>query len=74
VGPGYASARRCCFDAFARVLAAAENIGCFGVVVDAKREAAEQFYHKYDFTTVDESRWPRKMFIAMATVRQMFDT
>jgi hypothetical protein len=61
------------FDALARVMAAAENVGCFGVVVDAKHEAAEQFYRKYDFVTVDESRWPRKMFVAMATVRQMFD-
>jgi len=61
------------FDAFVRVVAAAENVGCFGVVVDAKNESAEAFYRKYDFTTVDETQWPRKMFIAMGTVRRMFD-
>ncbi len=60
-------------DAFARVLAAAENVGCFGVVVDAKHEAAERFYRRYDFSTVDETAWPRKMFIAMVTVREMFE-
>ena len=60
------------FDAFARVLAAADNVGCFGVVVDAKNESAELFYRKYDFVTVDESRWPRKMFVAIRTVREMF--
>jgi hypothetical protein len=59
-------------DAFVRVLAAAENVGCFGVVVDAKHETAEGFYRRYDFATVDESRWPRKMFVAMGTVREMF--
>lgn len=61
------------FDAFARVMAAAENVGCFGVVVDALDETAERFYRKYDFTTVDETRWPRKMFVAMGTVRGMFE-
>jgi len=61
------------FDAFARVLAAAENVGCFGVVVDAKNEASESFFQKYDFITVDESRWPRKMFVPLATVRRMFE-
>lgn len=60
------------FDAFARVMAAAENVGCFGVVVDAKNETAEGFYRKYDFITVEESRWPRKMFISIGTVREMF--
>jgi len=61
------------FDAFARVLVAAENVGCFGVVVDAKHEAAERFYRKYDFVTLDETSWPRKMFVAIATVRGMFE-
>ena len=60
------------FDAFVRVLAAAENVGCFGVVVDAKNASAEAFYRQYDFTTVDDSRWPRKMFIALGTVHRMF--
>jgi hypothetical protein len=59
-------------DAFARVLSAAGTVGCFGVVVDAKNEGAEGFYRKYDFTTVDDSRWPRKMFVALGTVRAMF--
>lgn len=60
-------------DAFSRILIAADNLGCFGVVVDAKNETAEGFYRRYDFTTLDESGWPRKMFVAMDTVRLMFD-
>ncbi len=61
------------FDAFARVLAAADNVGCFGVVVDAKNERGRAVDRKYDFVTVDDGRWPRKkMFVAIRTVREMF--
>ncbi|HXJ19896.1 MAG TPA: hypothetical protein VMT03_06640 [Polyangia bacterium] len=55
------------------MLAAGENVGCFGVVVDAKNEASESFFQKYDFVTIDDSHWPRKMFVALATVRRIFD-
>jgi hypothetical protein len=47
-------------DALQRVVDAAEIIGCLGVIVDAKDEAAEAFYEKYDFVTVDAASWPRR--------------
>lgn len=56
-------------DALLRVVAAAEIIGCLGVVVDAKDEDAERFYEKYDFITVDGRSWPRRMFLPINVAR-----
>lgn len=56
-------------DALDRVAAVAENIGCVGVLVDAKDESVERFYARYDFVTVDDTAWPRRMFVAIGTVR-----
>lgn len=61
--------QRLLVDALSRILGLSEDIGCSGVVVDAKNEAAERFYLKHSFATVDATAWPRRMFIAMATVR-----
>jgi hypothetical protein len=60
-------------DAFARIAAVSDVVGCIGVITDAKNEAAESFYTKYDFITVEETRWPRKMFLPMTTLRAVFD-
>lgn len=62
------------FDAFERVidLVDAENsVGCFGVIVDAKDEQAEQFYAKYDFITVsvDGETGARKMLLPVKDLR-----
>lgn len=48
-------------DAIVQILRSAETVGCMGVVVDALDDAAESFYRKYQFVTVEDSRWPRKM-------------
>jgi GNAT superfamily N-acetyltransferase len=59
-------------DALRRVVDVAEHIGCVGLIVDAKDEAAESFYAKYDLAAVEQAAWPRRMFLAIATARQVF--
>jgi GNAT superfamily N-acetyltransferase len=56
-------------DALDRVLAISDPIGCLGIVVDAKDEDAERFYLKYAFTTVEETAFPRRMFLPLASIR-----
>lgn len=59
-------------DAIVRILRSAETIGCVGVAVDALDDAAESFYRKYQFVTVDDSKWPRKMFLPLRTALNLF--
>jgi len=47
------------YDALGRIDAAADSIGCFGVLVDAKGERAAAFYAKYGFAALDDQHWPR---------------
>lgn len=56
-------------DALRRVVAAAEIVGCFGVTVDAKDDAAERFYARYDFVTIAAARWPHRMFLPIDVLR-----
>ena len=56
-------------DAMERVVDAAELVGCVGMIVDAKDESAEAFYAKYDLASLEIGSWPRRMFIALATMR-----
>src|SRR5207244_67632 len=56
-------------DAFSRILHAATEIGCIGVIVDAKDDDAERFYAKYDFTALSSGPHPRRMYIPIATVQ-----
>jgi hypothetical protein len=56
-------------DALGRTLDAADQVGCTGVIVDAKGVEAEGFYAKYDFVSVDQEAWPRRMFLPIGTVR-----
>ena len=56
-------------DALSRVVGVAESIACVGVIVDAKDEAAERFYLRYDFVTIEGESWPHRMFLPIATVR-----
>ncbi len=60
-------------DALARVVEVSRLIACLGVIVDAKDAAAEGFYAKYDFTTVDDTSWPRRMFLPMQIARGAFE-
>jgi predicted N-acetyltransferase YhbS len=56
-------------DAFDRILAAAESVGCFGVVVDAKSASAATYYERFDFVALDPSEvYPRRMFLPMKTL------
>ena len=54
-------------DALRRVITVAEHIGCVGVIVDAKDEAAEGFYRKYGFVTVEAEEWPHRLFLPLET-------
>lgn len=56
-------------DALARAVAASKSVACLGVIVDAKDSAAEAFYGKYDFVTVDSTSWPRRMFLPIEVAR-----
>lgn len=56
-------------DALRRIVDAASVVGCIGIIVDAKDEDAERFYTKYDFVTVTDDRWPRRMFLALETAK-----
>ena len=59
-------------DALQRVVDAASHIGCTGIIVDAKDHDAVGFYAKYDFVTITEEDWPRRMFLAIGTARAAF--
>lgn len=61
-------------DALDRVLDAATIVGCTGIIVDAKDEGAERFYAKYDFVTLVEEGWPRRMFLPIDTARAAFES
>ncbi len=60
-------------DALRRVVDAAGILGCMGVIVDAKDQDAERFYAKYDFVTVTDESWPRRMFLPIGAARGAFD-
>lgn len=60
---------RLLLDALRRVFAAADIVGCIGVIVDAKDHRAERFYASYDFSTLEDTGWPRRMFLPIGTVR-----
>jgi GNAT superfamily N-acetyltransferase len=57
-------------DALDRIAQASWQLGCVGVIVDAKTEAALSFYQRYGFVALSQENWPRRMFIAMDTVYQ----
>lgn len=60
-------------DALRRVVDATAILGCVGVIVDAKDEAAAAFYAKYDFVPVGADAWPRRLYIPMSTIRAAFE-
>lgn len=63
---------RLLMDALRRVVDAAKLVACFGIIVDAKDQDAESFYAKYDFVTLSDEAWPRRMFLPIATARAAF--
>lgn len=56
-------------DALKRSYETSQNIGSFAIVVDPIDEEAENFYKKYDFITLPDSK---KMFIATKTLQELF--
>lgn len=67
-GRGYGE--RLLVDALRRILSAADQLGCFGVVVDAKDANARSFYSKYDFQPIEGAKtFPLRMFVSIETVR-----
>ncbi|MDQ3265275.1 MAG: GNAT family N-acetyltransferase [Myxococcota bacterium] len=59
-------------DALRRVVTVAANVGCTGVVVDAKDEGATRFYANYGFVVVVSEGWPRRMFLPISVARDAF--
>ncbi len=56
------------FDAFHRVLRAAETLAAYALVVDAKDDDARAFYEHYGFLRFP--RTPSRLFIPLETLRQ----
>ncbi len=59
-------------DALRRVVDAGDILGCTGIVVDAKDQAAERFYAKYDFVTVTVDGGRPRMFLPITIARAAF--
>jgi ribosomal protein S18 acetylase RimI-like enzyme len=55
------------FDAFYRVLQAAETLAVYALIVDAKNDEARAFYEHYGFTRFPET--PSRLFIPLETLR-----
>lgn len=58
-------------DALRRSLEAATNIAAMAVLVDAKDDAAQAFYRHFSFLPLHEQ--PRRLFLPMKTVAELFD-
>lgn len=56
-------------DAIRRIVAAAEQVGCVGIIVDAKDSVAEAFYIRLGFAVICGQTWPHRMFLPMTTIR-----
>ncbi len=56
------------FDAFHRVLHAAETLAVYALIVDAKNNNAVTFYEHYGFLRFRDA--PSRLFIAMETLRR----
>lgn len=57
------------FDAFERILEAAETIAAYAIVVDAKDEQSRKFYEKFDFISYEN--YPFSMFLPIETMRKI---
>ena len=55
-------------DALLRVATAAEQVGCYGVTVDAKDDTAVAFYRRFGFDPLPPARFPQQMFMPIAIV------
>lgn len=55
------------FDAFHRVLQAAETLAAYALIVDAKNDDARAFYERYGFMRFSDM--PSRLFIPIETLR-----
>lgn len=61
-------------DALRRVVQVASQLGCIGVIVDAKNASAQAFYEQHDFVTLPVSTgWPQRLFLPIQTAQLLFD-
>lgn len=58
-------------DALYRTSVAAENMGIYGIVIDAKHEKAKQFYQRYGFQS--SSLNPLTLFGSLKELRKNFE-
>lgn len=58
-------------DALYRAALAGENMGIYGMVIDAKHEKAKQFYQKYGFESI--SLQPLILFAFLKELRKKFE-
>jgi len=56
------------FDAFHRVLQAAETLAVYALIVDAKNDKARMFYERYGFLRFPDT--PSQLFISIKTLRE----
>lgn len=56
------------FDAFHRVLQAAETLAVYALVVDAKSDEARTFYEHYGFSRFPDT--PSRLFLSVETLRE----
>lgn len=57
-------------DALQRAIVHSAEVASWAVVVDAKDDAARQFYSRYGFLTLPET--PQRLFLPMATIAKLF--
>ena len=57
-------------DALRRALEATEKVASAAVIVDAKNEAAEAFYRRYGFVSLEDQR--HRLFLPMAVIEKLF--
>ena len=65
-------------DAHRRALHVSEQAGAAVVIVDAKDPRASNFYSRFGYepligSSSEGERWPRRMFLMMATLRSSFE-
>jgi GNAT superfamily N-acetyltransferase len=59
------------FDALRRTLALSEEVGITAVIVDAKDDAAQQFYERYGFQRLIDQE--RRLFLMVRTIRSVVE-
>lgn len=67
---GHGVGRTLLIDAMRRSLTHAASVASWAVVVDAKNDAAQEFYTRYGFLSLLDA--PNRLFLPMATIAEVF--